>query len=58
MSARDLQIVRISRMGDDYAVHFADGTYALFAAEDFEPMLTRVATFLLQTRPANDFYVH
>lgn len=34
-----LEIVRITRIGHDYALHFSDGTLGLFDAKDIEPML-------------------
>lgn len=34
-----LQIIRISRAGHDYVLHFSDGSYGIFSAEDIEPVL-------------------
>jgi hypothetical protein len=34
-----LEIIRISRAGHDYVLHFSDGSYGIFSAEDIEPVL-------------------
>ena len=34
-----LEIIRISRVGHDYVLHFSDGNFAILSAEDIEPVL-------------------
>jgi hypothetical protein len=46
-----LEIVRITRVGQDYALHFSDGTYGLFSAEDIEPLLPCFGASVPQETP-------
>lgn len=47
-----LEIIAISRVGHDYALHFSDGSYGIFSAEDIEPMLPdRLDLFLPPESP-------
>jgi hypothetical protein len=41
-----LEIVKITRVGHDYAIHFTNGTFALFNAEDIEPVLLSMGACL------------
>jgi hypothetical protein len=34
-----IEIVGISRVGQDYALHFSDGSFGIFCAADLELML-------------------
>jgi hypothetical protein len=36
-----LDILSITRAGQDYTLHFANGTYAHFRAADIEPIISR-----------------
>jgi hypothetical protein len=53
-----LEIVRISRVGHDYALHFSNGTFAIFAAEDIEGVLVSLGAVLPIESASHTSYVN
>jgi hypothetical protein len=51
-----LEIVGITRVGLDYALHFSDGTFGIFSSGDLKEMLGYDVSRLLLNDPK--FYPH